>query len=358
MPDDRDSSLAFYSPTQKRDGEGQWTDGPGGGGGLGVAISDFKKTTPAQAKKLWDAAQKQPPGTVIATRGQDERLVVRDGHLENQLKKRDGTWGPYYDLRSDKDLRAVFKDLPDWKLSGTDQNDDNSSDKKAPQPTSKQSDTDQHADDVDDADDEYDDEDDDEEEGYRLPDNIDPDDVRYFPGVRGTAELTFEKERWDWNESAEEYQQSGNAKINPVLRTGSEVSDEVKTIVKHLDEMMKETHTERELSTYRGIMDPAALFGGAWKSDGDNTGLSWTDPAFVSTTGDTSMAETFSKYSGKAPEPTIMKIKLPAGQRALRMESDHYDQTELLLDRGLKFRIISDNRDENGYRRLDVEVIG
>lgn len=362
MPDDRDSSLAFYSPRQPRDGDGQWADTPGGGGGLGVVIDNLKKTTAPQAKKLWDAAQKKPSGTIIATRDKEgERLVVRDGHLENQTKKRDGTWSEYYTLESDKDLRAVFQQLSGWKLSDTDQNDDTSSGKNKPQPTDDEhSNTGHRADDTDeDVDDEDEDEYEDEDEtSYHLPKNIDPNDVRYFPGVRGNTELSFEKERWDWNESAEEYQQTGNEKINPVLRTGDDVSDEVKTIVKHLDEMMKETRTERELTTYRGIMNPAALFGGAWKSDGDNTGLSWTDDAFVSTTGDMSMAETFSKYSGKAPEPTIMRIKLPTGQRALRMESDHYEQTELLLDRGLKFRITGDSRDENGFRQLEVEVIG
>ncbi len=105
-----------------------------------------------------------------------------------------------------------------------------------------------------------------------------------------------------------------------------------------------------DVEVYRGIRDPAKVFGGAW-NDHDVTGLEWRDDAYVSTSGDgRSSNAAFSGANG-----AVMRIVASKGTKAVGVTD--YAEMELLLDRGLKYRVVKDNGVVDGRRRLDVEVI-
>jgi len=80
---------------------------------------------------------------------------------------------------------------------------------------------------------------------------------------------------------------------------------------------------------------------------GDMTGTTWRDHAFVST----SVAPR-SVGGGLAQ----MKILVPAGTSAF--SAKYLDPDEIVLDRGLTFRIVRDYGGQSGeIRHLDVEVV-
>lgn len=123
-----------------------------------------------------------------------------------------------------------------------------------------------------------------------------------------------------------------------------------------VDAAMKASPLENDVVVYRGIANPNLTFGDAWQADGDNSGLTYVDNAYVSTTVDQNVARTFAS-SGAGVH---MNILVPKGKNAIGIEqgadSGLSHEKELLLDRKYTYRI---NRDyiENGVRTLDVEVV-
>lgn len=90
----------------------------------------------------------------------------------------------------------------------------------------------------------------------------------------------------------------------------------------------------------------------SWLPEADDlTGQEWIDPAYVSTTADLNTSR-FTKPGGAQ-----MKISVPRGTHAVGL-SDHTHESELLLERGLRFRVTADyGTDDRGIRQLDVEVV-
>lgn len=139
-------------------------------------------------------------------------------------------------------------------------------------------------------------------------------------------------------------------------RPGVYSATRVKNGVRGIDAAMKSSPLENDVVVYRGIANPSLTFGDSWQDDGDNTGLTFVDNAFVSTTVSANVARNFAS-SGAGVK---MNILVPKGKNAIGIEqgpgSGLSHEKELLVDRGLKYRV---NRDyvENGVRTLDVEVI-
>lgn len=143
------------------------------------------------------------------------------------------------------------------------------------------------------------------------------------------------------------YKGAGYLGINEDLRKGVKGGREQEDI-DAIDAGMGPLASDVEV--YRGIRDPAKVFGDAW-NDHDVTGLEWRDDAFVSTSGDgRSSNAAFSGANG-----AVMRIVAPKGTKAVGVTD--YAEMELLLDRGLKYRVVKDNGVVEGRRRLDVEVI-
>lgn len=159
--------------------------------------------------------------------------------------------------------------------------------------------------------------------------------------------------------------------VNGALRSGNEndliSNDET---IRGLDAALSVSGTTDDIVVHRGILNATTLFGDAWRSDGDNTGLEWRDDAFVSTTTDPDVAEFFAR-SGQAPNPNQvqMRVLVPRGTPALAPRSsrdvgisgDELPEDEIILGRELRYRVARDYRERdsrgNEIRKIDVEIV-
>jgi hypothetical protein len=88
----------------------------------------------------------------------------------------------------------------------------------------------------------------------------------------------------------------------------------------------------------------------------DLTGITWEEKAYSHTTVD---GERLAGYARKIPgqAPVAMTITVPAGTGAVQMSEIDFE-AELMLERGLRYRVTADHGvDDGGVRRLDVEVL-
>lgn len=143
---------------------------------------------------------------------------------------------------------------------------------------------------------------------------------------------------------------------NHPTRPGTYSAKRARDGIKGIDAAMKASPLEDDVVVYRGIADPAKTFGPTWSSTGDNTGLSFVDNAFVSTTTNKNMAGNFAGYGAGVR----MNIFVPKGKGAIGIEqaagSGLTQESELLLGRGYTYNIKRDY-EENGIRTLDVEIL-
>lgn len=160
-----------------------------------------------------------------------------------------------------------------------------------------------------------------------------------------------------------------------------ELHAEIEERVAEVDKSMTVSKLPEAVVVYRGVKDGSRMFTQeAWygkylgspdssfeEQDAlwdlweagerpDLTGVTWEEKAFGHTTvnGDR-LAGYARKIAGL--EPVAMKILVPAGTGAVQMSEFDFE-AELMLERGLHFRVVADHgTDEGGVRRLDVEVI-
>jgi len=95
----------------------------------------------------------------------------------------------------------------------------------------------------------------------------------------------------------------------------------------------------------------------AWRSgritglpDGDAVGFEYVDPGYVGVTGQREVAASFA-----APGRVTSRILVPEGTPAINIYGG--GEGELLLARGLRFRVVADRRTAAGVRELDLEVV-
>lgn len=145
-----------------------------------------------------------------------------------------------------------------------------------------------------------------------------------------------------------------------------------------LDQTMAVSKLPEPVIVYRGVKDGSVMFGDTWygkyadpsdsfeKQDQmwelwqagerpDLTGVTWEEKAYSHTTVDGARLAGYARKVADL-EPVAMTITVPAGTGAVQMsEIDH--EAELMLERGLTFRVTADHGvDSGGVRRLDVEV--
>jgi hypothetical protein len=176
----------------------------------------------------------------------------------------------------------------------------------------------------------------------------------------------------DERELVEEYMGEGFLPINHVLRGGDPSALErwdrrdrgydltpevIDSWTGALDALMAESHLPQPIITWRGMRNGDTLFGDSFGDD--LTGAEWSDPAYSSTSTDEDEAVAFAQdqIGNAVPGSTVMHILVPSGTGALEL-SDHNYESEVLLERGLRFRVVTDwGINDNGVRVLDVEVI-
>jgi len=133
---------------------------------------------------------------------------------------------------------------------------------------------------------------------------------------------------------------SASITMNSGLRTGATLSQADRDTMAGMDSVMATASLRADVVVHRRA-DLAHVFGA--HADGDLTGIEWRDDGFVST----SVAD----RHGTAR----LRILVPKGTKGFS-EDYTLDPDEIVLDRGLTFRVVSDQTGATG-RRVDVEVI-
>jgi hypothetical protein len=155
-------------------------------------------------------------------------------------------------------------------------------------------------------------------------------------------------------ETLHDYQGTLYYGINGQLHRG-EVDLPFADRIGHLDEAMDGSALTNDVVVYRGVRDGTEAFGDRFGKD--LTGAEWTERRFVSTSGSERVARDFT-YEGASTEhttPTVMRLLVPKDTKGVAL--DNANQVELLLQRGLRMRVVTDHGDVDGVRRLDVEVL-
>lgn len=117
-----------------------------------------------------------------------------------------------------------------------------------------------------------------------------------------------------------------------------------------IDGEMGRSKLPEDVVVYRGVKSAKQTFGDAYRSS-SMTGMEWTDHGYTSTTTNDVVAD---RFSGGTAFGVRMRILAPAGTGAIAI-NDH--EEEILLPRGLKFRVVSDVLPESGPRQFDVEIV-
>lgn len=153
-----------------------------------------------------------------------------------------------------------------------------------------------------------------------------------------------------------EYESSYYYAINGQLRSG-EVNGRVQRIVDRIDAGMAASRARRELSVWRGITNAQRLFGD--RINGDLTGMEWREVSYVSTTAEERVARSFTYPGAGGENPVVMRLVVPSGVGAMHISGTlGIGQAEVLLERGLRLRVVRDRGvSPAGYRLLDVEVL-
>lgn len=107
--------------------------------------------------------------------------------------------------------------------------------------------------------------------------------------------------------------------------------------VGHLDAVMERSKLREDVVVHRGVMDGREVFGPAFGRD--MTGAEWTEHAYVSTSADPNVVldERFFSPDGGA----VLRIRAPKGTGAAALSDGTYE-SEILLQRGLKMKVLSD----------------
>lgn len=162
------------------------------------------------------------------------------------------------------------------------------------------------------------------------------------------------------DEALDHYQGGGAYDMNEEMRDG-ETDGLTGEYIDAIDQVMKMSELTDDVVLYRGVGSPTTMFAGAWNPDGDNSGLEWTDPGYTSASADVSMALTFAHLDSTAEEEgLLMRMVAPKGTPALVIDKkDPWRgyQSEILLNRQMRFRAVRDYMIDGQQRVIDVEVI-
>ena len=122
-----------------------------------------------------------------------------------------------------------------------------------------------------------------------------------------------------------------------------------------IDATMRESPLRGDVIVWRGGRNGDKRFGSAWNpAEGSMVGVEYRDLAYSSTSVDPAVASAFVGTDNGF----LLKILAPAGTRGVVLTPSTMTngEDEILLDRGLSFRIVGDHI-EHGVRTFDVEVI-
>lgn len=161
----------------------------------------------------------------------------------------------------------------------------------------------------------------------------------------------------DEREALAYYKGPGYRPFNDYLRAPTPVRNTVVgSAVADMDGAMRRSPLPSDIMVLRGIGDPRKIFRNFDPTKVNLAGAEWIEHAPVSTTSDPRIANDFASYMSDSVLPTIMRVLVPAGVHAIELSGEEYE-SELLLERGLRMRVVSDSGPDAYPRYVDVEVI-
>lgn len=158
----------------------------------------------------------------------------------------------------------------------------------------------------------------------------------------------------DWRQAQaalREYRGIGFTGVNSQLRNPVLQLEHVTTRIERMDRVMAASALTADVAVYRGVADVGKVFGSA--ASGSLVGARWTEAAYMSTSTRLQQARSFAA-PGES-RAAVMEIRVRRGTHAVQLSS-YGDQAEILLQRGLRPRIVEDRGIINGMRYLVVEI--
>ena len=156
------------------------------------------------------------------------------------------------------------------------------------------------------------------------------------------------------NKAIDRYGGGAHDSVNGTLRSNGGDAESLPEsydtdVISGMDSVMSGQSLSGDIVVVRGVVDGSRTFGGSPPT----VGTEWTDHGFVSTT-----AQEHADYAFTGDSGVEMRILVPKGTPAF--SNYQLDPHEVVLDRGLSFRVVRDNGVDayRGTRQLDVEVIG
>jgi hypothetical protein len=162
-----------------------------------------------------------------------------------------------------------------------------------------------------------------------------------------------------WKEEIFDTARGVEPNVNAALRGRTPRTAKIEADIEALDSAFGASRAGRALTVYRGVGDGSHILPSDWRTR-DLSGLEWTDEAFTATSASKDFAST---YIGGAESGGFgLRIKLAKGSPAIALPDaigGLDNEGEIILPRGLRFRVIKDNGTDrrSGERWLDVEVV-
>jgi hypothetical protein len=156
------------------------------------------------------------------------------------------------------------------------------------------------------------------------------------------------------------YESTGFVIINGFLRRGGVVQDNfdrrTKLDVDRIDQAMDKSVLGQDIQVWRGLTRAEKLFGD--RLAGNLEGYEWQELAYGSTSTDEAVADQF-MVPVPGSEMVKMRVLVHGGIKANVISLGGLGQSEVMLQRGTRWRVIKDRgrHPTKGYRLLDVEVM-
>lgn len=136
-----------------------------------------------------------------------------------------------------------------------------------------------------------------------------------------------------------------------------------KEVITDLDNAFsKVAPTSKPILVHRGLADTSKVFGSE-----PATGKVVTEKGFLSTTTDRKKADQYAGGSlgtgSAANDASVLSLHVPAGTKALTTEQfkpgsmDDRTMKEVLLQRNVQLKVLSDKKDANGVRQINATVV-